>query len=218
MRIHSGLVLLALAVPCFSQVLVEHSAAAAGGALGALAGKAVSDGLGATLTTVKKAAADKPVKVPKDSAKKKDWSDGDANRAKPPISTPSAGSSGSSFPVFGPATASAGMPASSGGVTRQNRPIRSNAASLEPESASAPAFVPVPAPIVHHASREEVAAIQAGTPRSDVIAKLGPPASLVTIPDEGHLLETLKYVSANSWVGTVRIDNGSVVRVDSPQQ
>jgi hypothetical protein len=190
--------------------------------MGAIAGKAVSQGLGPVLNPLDKAAKTgktKPEPKVKDSANKKDWSDGDANRTKPAVSTASTGSSDGGFPVFGPATAGAGMPAASGGVTRQNRPSRSSVAPLGEESMSAPAVAPVPPPIpVHHASRAEVSAIQPGASRSDVMAKLGPPASLVTIPDEGHLVETFKYVSGNSWVGTVRLDNGSVVSVDSPQQ
>jgi hypothetical protein len=218
MQLSASLILFTLAAPCFGQVLVEHSAAAAGGAMGAIAGKAVTQGLGSIGNPLDKAAKTGKVKAePKNSAPRKDWSDGgDANRSK---TQATAGASDASFPVFGPATAGAGMPASVGGVTRRNRAVQPIATTLTDESTSAPLFAPVPPPIpVHRASREEVVAIQPGTARGEVIAKLGPPASMVTIPDEGHLLETFKYVSGSSWVGTVRLDNGAVVKVDSPQQ
>ena len=212
MRLYASLFLFSLATPCFSQALIEHAAAASGGSVGALAGKPLGQSLGKILGNVEKTTA-KAAKAKPEVPKTKEAADGEASRSK----ATSAGST-SSYPAFGPATASAGMPASSGGVTRQNRPSRTNTAALAEQSASDPLVAPVPPPIpVHHTSREEVVGIQPGTVRSDVLAKLGPPSSLVTIPDDGHLLEIMKYVSGNRWLGTVRLDNGSVVRVDSAQ-
>lgn len=198
MRVSPSLVLFALAIPCFPQAMIEHAAAAAGGSTGALAGKPMSDSLGKIFGKVDQTTA-KAAKPKPDAPKAKDVTGGEASRT---------------VPVFGAATASVGMPASSGGVTRQNRPIRLSAA----ESQAQPVVALVPAPIpVHHASQAEVLAIQTGTARNEVLAKLGPPASMVTIPDEGHMLEIFKYVSGSHWLGTVRLDNGAVVRVDSAQ-
>jgi hypothetical protein len=209
MRLYATVFLTTLALPCFGQVLVEHSAAAAGGTMGALAGKSVSQGLGAALTALDKAAA-KTAKAKPAEPKTKEVTGGESSSVKPVSTT---GTSAASFPAYGQATAGDGMPASSGGVTRQNRPVAQYQPAAEPLAPPVP-----PPPPVHYTSREEVTAIQAGTSRGDVIAKLGPPASMVTIPDEGHLVETFKYISGNNWIGTVRLDNGSVVKVDSPQQ
>lgn len=218
MRLYTSLFVFGLAAPCFPQAMLDHAAAATGGAMGALAGKSVSQGLGKVLNKVETTTA-KAAKAKPDTSKTKESSPAAASRTTAStsgsISTPGSGGS-SSFQGYGSATSSEGMPASSGGVTRHNRPLRQ--APTE-EAASEGAVAPVPPPIpVHHASLEEVVAIQPGTTRRVVLAKLGPPASMVTIPDDGHLLETFKYVSGSNWIGTVRLDNGSVVKVDSAAQ
>ncbi len=209
MRLSTSLMLLTLTVPCFPQAMIEHAAAAAGGSTGALAGKPVGESLGKIFgkveQTTAKAAKPKTDKTAKIEAPKAKEATG-------------AGEASRTMPTFGAAVSSAGMPASSGGVTRHNRPS-SPLAPVETEAAAAePVIALTPRPImVHQTTREDVVAIQSGMVRHDVIAKLGAPASSVTIPDDGHLLEIFKYVSGGRWVGTVRLDNGSVVKVDSAQ-
>jgi hypothetical protein len=187
--------------------MIEHAAAAAGGSMGALAGKPVGDSIGKIFGNVDKAAA-KAAKAKPETVKPREHAEDEANRSKGATA-----GFGSGF-GFGPATSGAGMPASGGGVTRQNRPAHPTAESLVREPEAAPLPPPVP---VHVTTQEEVSAIQAGTVRRDVLAKLGPAASMVTIPDEGHLLEIFKYTSGGRWLGTVRMDNGAVVSVDSAQ-
>jgi hypothetical protein len=192
--------------------MMEHAAAAAGGSMGALAGKPVGASIGKIFGNVDKATT-KAAKAKPETVKPNEHPEDEANRAKGTTGGGTTAGYGSGF-GFGPATPGAGMPASGGGVTRQNRTARAAAESpaLEPEAAPLPPPVPV-----HVTTQEEVAAIQAGTVRRDVLAKLGPASSMVTIPDEGHLLEIYKYTSGGRWLGTVRMDNGAVVRVDSAQ-
>jgi hypothetical protein len=183
--------------------MIEHAAAAAGGSMGALAGKPVGDSIGKIFGNVEKATT-KAAKAKPETVKPKEHAEDEANRSK-------GTTAGYGF-GFGPATSGAGMPASGGGVTRQNRAARPTEESLVREPEAAPLPPPVP---VHVTTQQEVSAIQAGTVRRDVLAKLGPASSMVTIPDEGHLLEIFKYTSGGRWLGTVRMDNGAVVSVDS---
>ena len=77
-----------------------------------------------------------------------------------------------------------------------------------PVEASAATPAPPPPPSV-----EDFAKLKEGSARQDVLAALGMPASHITIPDEGHLLETMTYYDGNRQIGTVRLDNGQVVSV-----
>jgi hypothetical protein len=74
----------------------------------------------------------------------------------------------------------------------------------------APVATPAPPP---PPSADDFAKLKEGSPRQDVLAALGSPTSHITIPDEGHLLETMTYYDGNRQIGTVRLDNGQVVSV-----
>ncbi len=54
-----------------------------------------------------------------------------------------------------------------------------------------------------------------GATESELVTTLGQPESKVTIPDDGHLVEICQYWSKGKQLGTVRLDNGQVVNVES---
>lgn len=97
------------------------------------------------------------------------------------------------------------------------------------EAAPAPPSAPVPAeraiatvPLVAAAppvaigqpTADQLARIQIGTAEKEVVAALGEPAACVIIPDDGHLLKNCQYWTKGSPVGTIRLDNGVVVKVE----
>ena len=74
----------------------------------------------------------------------------------------------------------------------------------------------VAAPVVKEPSVEEIAAIKVGATSHELEATLGPPESRVSIPDDdGHLLEICQYWSKGQALGTIRLDNGRVVSVQT---
>jgi hypothetical protein len=79
------------------------------------------------------------------------------------------------------------------------------------------AIVPViTEPVVKEPTAEEVAKIQVGATASDLGTSLGAAESTVSIPgDGGHLLEIRQYWSKGEAVGTIRLDNGRVVSVQT---
>jgi len=56
--------------------------------------------------------------------------------------------------------------------------------------------------------------VKVGATERDVLATLGQPASKITIPDDGHLLEICQYWAKGKQLGTIRLDNGQVVTVE----
>ena len=78
-------------------------------------------------------------------------------------------------------------------------------------------IVPIVAePVVKEPSAQEVAGIRVGATSSELRETLGAPESTVSIPgDDGHLLEIRQYWAKGEPVGTVRLDNGHVVSVQT---
>ncbi len=198
MRICATVVFLGFSGACFGQVLAEHAAGVAGASIGAAAGKPVGEAMGRifgqTDDAARKAAAKPPSKeapAPKLPAVKQEGLQAEGGGT---IASPSE---------------RAALP--------HRRTHKRPVAEAPEEGIPQPAAVVIQAaPIpVRRLSEEDIRAIQAGAGRGEVIAKLGQPASLVTIPDEGHLLESFKYVAGGQWVGTIRLDNGAVVQVDT---
>ena len=67
-----------------------------------------------------------------------------------------------------------------------------------------------------HETGEEFALIRVGSTEKEVLAVLGPPSSQVVVPDDdGHLRESLQYWVKGSPMGTVRLDNGRVVQIET---
>ena len=69
--------------------------------------------------------------------------------------------------------------------------------------------------MVKEPTAEELASIQVGASEKELFTTLGQPESKVTIPDDGHLVEICQYWSKGKQLGTVRLDNGQVVNVES---
>jgi hypothetical protein len=125
----------------------------------------------------------------------------------------------------------------------ENAPDRPNAVAearaaarrSEPETApdSAPAKPPPapPAPLVptvqavppgppqKNLTGAEFRQIHVGSSEKEVLTVLGPPSSRVVVPDDdGHLRETLQYWVKGVPMGTVRLDNGHVVQIETKEK
>jgi hypothetical protein len=191
---------LAVAGLGWSQAMVEAAGAIAGGSIGGVAGKKVSDGitnvLGKVDTVASKAA--KTGKAPEIAVEK-------AKADKP---------SGGTVLQVG-----------SGAVIKDHSlvppppPVRRAAAVVpppppEPSSTLAPVVIqsiPVlpPPPQV---TSDDLKTLATGTARRDVL-KLGAPASRITMYDDGHLVEIFRYQSRDTTLGVVRLSDGSVSSV-----
>jgi hypothetical protein len=209
-----------------AQSLAEHGAAAAGATIGTAAGKPISNAVTKIFGQVDdqaKSASKTDVKVVRPVT----------SGEKPSPAGPATGSAQTLPAGPGPAPTSAG--AGSTGtdeLTEPASPTRRSAAesrrtairlrrqresaAIEP-TATLPEPVAAPIePVVKEPTAEEVAGIKIGASDQDVVATLGVPASRVTIPDDdGHLRETFQYWAKGSQIGTVRLDNGLVVKVEA---
>jgi hypothetical protein len=73
-----------------------------------------------------------------------------------------------------------------------------------------------PGPPQKRLTGQEFGLIQIGASAKQVLEVLGPPSSRVTIPDDdGHLRESLQYWVKGRPMGTVRLDNGRVVQIET---
>jgi hypothetical protein len=182
-----------------AQSLAEHAAAASGATIGTAAGKPLSNAItkifGQTDTATKKAATPTVTKTP---AKPEP-------EAAPLIpAAPQSGGSGE-LPSIGGGSA----PSRHGGFVP--RRADTELAAINPPE-------PVPAyqePPRKEPTAEDFAIIQVGASEEWVIAMLGQPESKVTIPDDGHLVLICQYWSNGKQLGTVRLDNGQVVNIES---
>jgi hypothetical protein len=88
-----------------------------------------------------------------------------------------------------------------------------------PKPPAPPAFPLVQAvpagPPQKNLTGEEFAQIHVGSAEKEVLTVLGPPTSKIVVPDDGHLRETLQYWVKGSPMGTVRLDNGRVVQIET---
>jgi len=222
-----------------AQSLAEHGAAAAGATIGTAAGKPISNAVTKIFGEVDdqaKSASKTNVKVVRPATP------GEKPSPAGPVA-PATGGGAQTLPAGpGPAPATAG-PESTGtsktdeltesassarraraearrAATRVRRQ-RESAAIVEPPLTgglpATPVAAPVPVePVVKEPTPEEVAGIQVGASEKDVVDALGVPASRVTIPDDdGHLRESYQYWAKGSQIGTVRLDNGYVVKVEA---
>ena len=195
-RVLMGVVmLLGVTGLAWSQAMVEAAGAIAGGSVGGVAGKKVSDGITSILqkvdsTTSKAAQTGKAPQAAVDKAKE-----------------------GAVLQV-GPA-----------GVIRDHSlvppppPVRRASAVVPPPPppSQGPAVIhqtiPVlPPPPPPHVTTDDLKGLTDGTSRGDVL-RLGPPASRVTMYDDGHLVEIYRYQSRDTTLGVVRLSDGSVSSV-----
>ena len=73
-----------------------------------------------------------------------------------------------------------------------------------------------PGPPQKNLTGEEFGFIYIGSTEKEMLKVLGPPSSRVIVPDDdGHLRESLQYWVKGSPMGTVRLDNGRVVQIET---
>lgn len=192
-----------------AQSLTEHAAAAAGATIGTAAGKPLGTALGKIFGDVDKststataAKTGKPVAIK-------------PTPAGPPQTT--AHAQVAPLPTVGGGDGSAGT----GGGGSSHHSARRRERVVEAEAVTSAPITPVIAPVVAEVvikepTVEDVAGIKVGATARELRAALGAPESRVSIPgDDGHLLEICQYWAKGEPLGTIRLDNGRVVSVQT---
>jgi hypothetical protein len=193
-----------------AQSLAEHAAAASGATVGTAAGKPLSNAItkifGQTDTSTKKAAS---ASVNTKNAAKPE---AEAAPLIPAAPQSGGGGGGGALPSLGGSSSGGGStPSRHGGFAQ--RSTAQYAAINPPEVVLA-----VQEPPRKEPTAEELAGIHVGVSEQELISTLGKPESTVTIPDDGHLVQICQYWSQGKQLGTVRLDNGQVVSVESRNQ
>ena len=199
-----------------AQSLSEHAAAAAGATVGTAAGKPLSHALttifGAADNATSNAAGTKPAATkepPRMTESKPAPTRGDAGAAAHQTSGPAGSGEASGKQSVVSERTTEHVAGSKAAPTHASASL--DAASAQPVAPPVP-FVP-PAP--REPSRDQLSSIQVGASGRDVVGLLGEPSSHVSIPDDdGHLRESLQFWAQGRPLGTVRLDNGQVVKVD----
>jgi len=183
-----------LAGGVFGQSLVEAGAAAAGGSVGGVAGKKVSDGLTAIFGKIDKQTA-KAAQTDKPKAAKPDPIAVDRT---PPLLTAGPGM------VKRPESVPPPPPIHHAAVHRPP-PIAQPVEVIEP--------APAPPPPPPEVTSEDLKTVKQGMARETLLA-LGAPASRITMFDDGHLLEIYRYMDKENTLGVVRLSDGRVSTIE----
>lgn len=175
------------------QAMLEHMSAAAGGSVAGVAGKTVSDGIDKVFGKLGK------------TLEKADVPDKKDVKAKAKAST-------------SPAKGEAAEPTGAPPTFQRGQRVRPVYGAPEP------AAEPVPMPVIvrkaqperPHVTPAQIAQVQTGAVRDEVLAKLGRPSARITIPEDGRLLEIYQYTDNGKVTGALRLTDGVVssVRVD----
>jgi|HubBroStandDraft_6_1064221.scaffolds.fasta_scaffold376831_2 outer membrane protein assembly factor BamE (lipoprotein component of BamABCDE complex) len=199
---------LILVLSVHGQVLTEHAAAAAGAVVGSGAGKSLSNSMTKIFGDTDKQTA----KVANPDAKK---------QSKPVPSAPDPLAAKSQTPL----TAGGDAPLDPLPPSGSSVPSRSRSRAVRkpaPQDATAAALShpmdvrAIAQPIVKVPTVQDIASIKVGTTEDDLVAALGQPSSRVSIPDDdGHLRETCQYWVDGRQLGTIRLDNGQVVTIET---
>lgn len=189
----------------WAQALVEHAAAAAGGTAGGVAGKKVSDALSNIFekvdkSTAKAATADKPANP---NTPLFEVGPGVPHPSESPAAKRSARRTAAK-----PDPSSVPPPPPVQRASRRTEPVVETASVPVP----APVVAPPPPPPPPQATPADLKKIAVGENRQDIL-KLGFPAIHITMYDNGHMLETFRFVSDSSDVGVVRLTDGTVSSV-----
>lgn len=183
---HITLVVLSCGV-AFGQSMLETAAAAAGGSVGGVAGKKVSDGMTAIFGKVDKSTA-KAAETTKNGK-----------------------------PLFevGPGVPKGTMADSVPPPPPLANHTPARRAPRAPELM--PPVIPVmlrysPAP-PPEMTRDGLKQVSTGAQRDDVL-KLGEPAARITMFDDGHLVEVYRYVANDRSLGSVQFSDGAVSKVE----
>ena len=179
----------------WSQSMVENAAAAAGGSVGGVAGKKVSDGLTKIFEKMDKTTE----KAAKQGAAAKPKTDSDE------------------APLFdvGP-----GVPKGDTFVPPPPPPATRHAAVRKPAPAPAPppAFIAGPIPLPPpppEVTSDDLKKFAAGMNRDEIL-KAGQPAARITMFDDGHLVEIYRYMAKDNTIGVVRLSDGRVSSIKMP--
>lgn len=222
---HSLAVLILVAGSAGAQNLTEFGAAAAGGAIGAASGKAVSNGIDAVFTKLN----DQTVKAAgkEDAKPKPDVKPATGSAPAPLIST-----RGSNVGPL-PGGSSRGVAAKPGNrapledtvpppppLAREARPAQP---ALPTVTAQQVPFAPLtladalpakpidPPPTMTPETFKEV---EVGMHRADVL-KLGEPSSRIQMFDDGHMVELFSYRASGERFGRVRLEDGAVAKIEN---
>jgi len=171
----------------FGQSIMENAAAAAGGSVGGVAGKKVSDGMTAIFGKVDKQTA-KAAETGKDS--------------KPLFEV------GPGVPK-GAAAESVPPPPPLANHVAVHRPAP-RPIPMMPVMPVMLRYTPPPPPEM---TRNDLKLVGPGTQRNDVL-KMGEPAAIITMFDDGHLVETYRYVANDRTFGVVQLSDGAVSKVE----
>ena len=187
-----------LALPAFPQALTEHAAAAAGATIGTTAGKSLSTSMDKIFgnleeNTVHAAGITKEEKKRREQALEPET--GTVQTAAPGDSTNSD---------------TDGKPAS--------RKRHAKMAARTQPVAAPPIAIPAPEPPAKEPALEDFLSVKTGTKEEALTAALGAPASRITIPDDGHMIELLRYTAGGELLGVIRVDNGEVVSIQPASQ
>jgi len=185
----------------WSQALVEHAAAAAGGSVGGVAGKKVSDGLTSIFGKIDKQTS-KAAKGTAPSAA----SNAPLLEVGPGVPKPNTRAS----------TAPTAPTATVAGYPPPPPPVRSATVHKAPAARVArvlpPAIPRIEPPESTPVTRDELRLVTMGMQRPDVL-RLGIPAAKITMYDDGHLVEIYRYLSNDTAIGAVRLTDGAVSSV-----
>jgi hypothetical protein len=186
----------------WGQALVEHAAAAAGGSVGGVAGKKVSDGLNSIFG-----------KIDKQTSKAAKGASAGTAASNAPLLEVGPGVPKATAPA---APASTVATATVAGYPPPPPPVRSATVHKAPASRVArvlpPAIPRIEPPESTPVTREELRLVTTGMQRPDVL-RLGIPAAKITMYDDGHLVEIYRYHSNDTTIGAVRLTDGTVSSV-----
>jgi hypothetical protein len=200
--------------------MVETAAAAAGGSVGGVAGKKVSDGLTNIFEKVDKSTA----KAAKSGETRGNSSGaaGSSHRASSHAassSTRKGGDTGTSAGTDSNAPlleVGPGVPRPDGSNVPPPPPLRraSVRKAVPAQDLPPPPIAPPPAPVAPapQMTADDLKQVTAGMQRKEVL-KLGEPTSRISMVDEGHLLEIYRYQISDTTLGMVRLTDGAVSTV-----
>ncbi len=171
----------------FGQAMIENAAAAAGGSVGGVAGKKVSDGVTGIFG-----------KIDKQTAKAADGKD--AKKGEPLFEVGPAVAKGTVESVPPP-------PPQANRTTR--RPVVAQA--QDPRVLPVHEIMPPPPP-PPEVSAQELKGISVGMKRADVL-DLGAPAARITTFEDGHLVEVYRYEKNDRSIGVIELSDGAVSSV-----
>ena len=175
-----------------AQAIIEHAVAAGAGSVAGVAGKKISDGVDRVLGLANGALSRSQTQ----------------SVAPSPAKTQITGVPSPLAPLAEGSMAGApGRPRAAARVSTESdhkMALWQMTTPRPPEPAAAAPRSPSP---------EDIAQIEQGTTRDQLLTKLGAPSSRVFIPEDGGLLEIYSYRSADGHIGTIRLTDGSVTSV-----